>query len=277
MWTTLSYKTGVQASNDDWASYEMPSERADFDLMQDSIIHLQNQVNYIKRKKEIQQANLLSSGGQGVESFGIYEYQDSTQAAKTTYLTTKDWGFIIGSDHFDATIYHSKGGKSFIRYPIITKISKHHFKYRYEDREVGFKYDLREKQILLPLQKPYQKLIANTFLWIIVIISFFVMLFGIVLFIRFLIAVSLNRIFEEYNILRLLLISLSCFLTVLFPYLVALVLYVVYNKELSVGLVFLKKFSSTDFSLIVAGIFFAVLYRAFKKGKALKEENELTV
>jgi len=258
--------------------YEILKSKSKYDILDDSLAKLQLLTNTLKNKIERSKTNLSSSEGLTVPGFGVHDYIDSTFKNKGTFMILPYFGLNIKPSFYENGVdYYYENGKSYLRTSKIIKRKGQYAKLIYIYRNVNYRYDFSGNKIIIPLKNRFEVIIAKSLCYLIGIVSFYIILFGFLLLIRFLISISRNKIFEDINIRRLIWMSICCFSTILIPYFISLVIYLLYYKTLSDGTVYTKTFSGYEILLAILGILFFGLYIAFKKGMKIKQENDLTI
>ncbi|WP_293306997.1 DUF2975 domain-containing protein [Pedobacter sp. UBA5917] len=272
----ISHSTG---DNNDSESYEWVDPPNKYDLLDDSVTTLENDLNRLKSKAAYSKSNLLPAVGYNFNGFfGVSAYTDTARKNKQTFIGLLDFG--LNQNRFDfrnSSKYYFKDGVSHLQVPQLTKIGKHNYKISYTDKKVDYRYDPGRNVILIPLHSDGGILTGKILSLMVVLVASFIFMFGLVLIIKFLIRISRNQVFEAINIRRLFWISICCFASVLIRYVVSGVLYLIYAKKLSAEVIYAKKISGGDISLFLLGVLFIALYVAFKKGFKLKQENDLTI
>ncbi|RBQ02955.1 DUF2975 domain-containing protein [Pedobacter miscanthi] len=266
-------------SNNDYESYELADPPSKYDLLDDSIIKLENNLNRLKSKTANIKSNLLPAVGFKYSGFlGVSSYTDTARKNKQTFIELSDFGLNQNSfDYRNSSKYYFKDGISHLQVPQLTEIGKHTYKISYTDKKVDYRYDPGSNVVLIPMLSDVGILTAKIFSVAVALVTCFIFMFGLLLILKFLIGISRNKIFEAINIRRLFWISMCCFTSVLLPYIVSGVLYLIYAKTLSDEVIYTKKLSGSDISLVMLGVLFIALYVAFKRGFKLKEENDLTI
>jgi|GEM_PF-3002888 len=250
-WFFFIAKTDVHSfssSGSDEGSYERVGKTLKFDLLDDSIMMLENNLNQLKMNAEVHRTNLISSNGMHGNGLGISTYSDSARKSHQKFLVLTDFG--LNQNRYDfqnGSSYYYKDGISYLRTPILNKIRARHFRVNYEDKVVKYRYDTKANKVLIPLSNGTQLILAKIFCYTIVGIMLFIYVFGFLLVLKFLIGISQNKIFEEINIRRLFWIAICCFAIVLLPYCVSFIIYLFYMKTLSDGAIYTKAISSNDF------------------------------
>lgn len=258
-------------------SYELP-EQTKYDILDDSLNKLEQASKQLKYTIQRKKSNLMSVGGMSGPGIGIFEYTDTTSGNKKPFLVCVDFGLEQSQlDYYKDFKYYFENGKSYLRVPIITKINKQNYKISYNDKVVTFRYDTQENQILIPIQSNIGFVTASIVCYFLGGLGAFIIIFGALLIMKFLFSISRNKVFDLINIRRLFWVAICCFATVILPYLVSLILYIIYFKTLSIGTTFTKALSKGDIQLSLLGVLFIALYIAFKKGHQLKRELDLTI
>ena len=96
-------------------------------------------------------------------------------------------------------------------------------------------------------------------------------------FLKFIVDVSKGFSFTSENVFRLKLISLSLLGFPIVSFLLNLLMYPVFSSYFTDDVVLNTRAWSNDWIIIVVGIVFLLLFKAFRQGKKLKDEQDLTV
>lgn len=197
------------------------------------------------------------------------------------YFISLNWWTLDTASVTNPTKYYVKNGKPFLRKTICKLTSKNadgeHYYCNEVDSTVPFRYDINSKSMLIPVNKKTISILKVVLLCLAALSGFYVLYYLIGGFVKVILEIAAGTPFSDKNVQRLKRITLS----LLF---IPLALFVL---NLSMRLVFYKYFTadirlSADAWAIlwkpaILSAIFAALYFAFKQGKKLKEEQDLTV
>jgi hypothetical protein len=194
-----------------------------------------------------------------------------------------DWKLdTTGGEFFIPLIYFVKEGKSYLRKTICKKKSQSKWGSNFtcieKDFAIPFRIDTQRKNIMVPVSETTFKIARIIVIGTTILVFIYFVYFVIGGFIKVLAEIAQGTPFSERNVKRLRFIALNLLFIPLGVFLISVLL---------VPLVFHSYFTS-DIRLdaeswkslgkpAILCLIFAALYRAFKKGKQLKEENDLTV
>lgn len=258
--------------------YEMPDIADKYAALNDSLNKVESEARTLKYEIARQKTNLNDSGGFTVASFGVHSYTDSIFKNKATFIVLADFGLNMKPYYYGNNLdFFYKNGKSYLRTSKIIKRKNKYNKLVYTDSVVNYRYDLNKNSILIPIKNKLSIVILKGLCYSLGAVTIFIILFGLLLILKFLLSISKNKMFEEINIRRLFWVAICCFATTIIPYLVSLIIYLIYYRTLSHGVAYTKAFSGNEILLTLFGILFFGLYIAFKKGMKIKQENDLTI
>jgi len=181
--------------------------------------------------------------------------------------------FWTGVDSVD---FYIKNGQAYVR-KVVKKnyLSKDGSNYSLVDVPVKFRYNTEHKCLMIPISATVKLTLDIIFL------CFAFSLFGyiITLFLKciaFISDLAKGRSFTEQNVKSLKFIGLSLMIYPLALLLLNLFTWLIFRNYFTTDVV-LSDVYITLWKIILIGFVFYVLYRAFKAGKALKDEHDLTV
>ncbi|MET4546739.1 hypothetical protein ABIE26_004077 [Pedobacter africanus] len=209
--------------------------------------------------------------------FGFFD-----QKTEMDYLIRLKWWQLDTGARNNPTIYYVKNGQSFLRKGICklkkvdqNKISE--FTCREADVPVPFRYDKEKQNMMIPVTKITLDIVKPIFAVLGIGLSLFYISFMLVSFFKMLLDICKGDPFSEMNLIRLRNLMLGCFLPPIIGFslnlLLRLVFYNYFTPDIRLSPEAWKGFAEP----FAIGIIFATLYIAFKKGKQLKEEHDLTI
>lgn len=180
----------------------------------------------------------------------------------------------------DSVQFHVEHGQSYIRKlaQVSTTINsdslKSFYKYYTIDVPVKFRYDRVKECMMIPIGKS-TKLVLDIVLDLITLFLFLFIARLFFDFLRFLIDLSKGHSFTEDNVKRLKLIAISFLAFPTLIFLFTLLLRLIFNSYFTSDVVL--NFDTINWKILAVGVIFLLLFKAFRQGKILKEEQELTV
>jgi len=178
----------------------------------------------------------------------------------------------------DSVQFYVKDNQAYVRKLINKKLSLNssYPPYRTVDIPVNFRYNTADKCLMIPISET-TKNILNIAILMAAVIWLAYVLYLIIQFIKFIIDLSRGYAFTDDNITRLKLISLSLLIYPLVTLLFNILLKLIFHDYFSSDVILSNELLNVSWKIILLGIIFFMLYRAFKQGKALKDEQELTI
>lgn len=293
LFSTYLLKVDKDTPSDE-ATFYVENELPPIDpLVSDSLPHNR----YVKLKDSIKNARRMKNGDVGNSftsiligiktvvrcdscdffAFGDWpEYQEHLISLNGWKLdTTKAQGIY-------PVVYYVKNGKSYLRKTTCrkteTKGSNTIYTCNEKEFAVPFRIDTERKDLLIPISESTSKIIKPLFFGAGILFLLYIIYFLIGGFIKILIEIAQGTPFSDKNVRRLRFITLNLFFIPVGLFLINLIV---------VPLIFNSYFTSdirlndeSWKSLGKPAILYLIclcLYMAFKKGKQLKEENDLTV
>lgn len=210
-------------------------------------------------------------------------YKQQQKNTQKEYFIRLEWWELDPGDISDPNKYYVENGQSYLRKNICKEVQMKNpqktpkIECTEIDIPVSFRYDTETKTVMIPVNVTTTRITAPMmiFLGVLFLIYFLYVIMGN--FIKFLVDIARGEPFSEANIRRLKQITLSLFYIPM----------ILFGFNLLLALIFYKHFSS-DIRLSSSALavlwksapFYltsAALYAAFKKGKQLKEDTDLTV
>lgn len=262
-----------------------------FTLPHNQYVHLQDSIKFQRRRENGDIGSAVYAiliGAQVNERYSSLDYDHpfGKKVSEKDYFITLNWWQLNLFEYGDERlVYYVKNGQSFLRKMICGKelIKDYHGKSRAINvcREIEvkipFKYSEGSKAMLIPVSKTTYNVLQPVFIVAVILYFFYFVFFILGNFIKFLLEIAGGTPFSETNVSRLRMIALNLLLIPLGLFLINLLLRLIFYKYFTSDL----HMSPDQWSfywkpLILSGIF-AALYIAFRKGKQLQEDNDLTV
>ena len=199
------------------------------------------------------------------------------------YIALPGWRLKQDVDspwHPDSTTLYVDKGQSYIRKTVVDKFEKagHNLNYttHFAAIPVKFKYHREGNYVMIPVAKGIKQ-VCDYILYgmFILFLGFFFFIIGE--FLKFVFALSKGQAFTVDNVFRLRIIALGLLGYPVVMFLLALLMRLIFSSYLTSDITLNPAVYSDSWQMVCAGIVFWLLFKAFKQGKALKEENELTV
>ncbi len=182
----------------------------------------------------------------------------------------------------DSVVFHVEHKQPYVRkYAVISSSIKEkndsiYYKYGEVDEPVKFHFDRYDKSLLIPVSKTLMLTIYYTSFGIAIVWGcYFLVVIGI--FIRFVIDISKGEAFTKKNLQALRIIALTFLIYPLTAFLFNLLLGLIFRSYITDDVVLSKATWNEAWKSIGLGLVFLMLYRAFRQGKKLKDEQELTI
>ena len=200
-------------------------------------------------------------------------YYIELQTWKLNYKSDPDRAWTRDSVHF-----YVEHGQAYIRKFIINKpLSKdNNRQYHMVDVPVKFRYSMEHQCVTIPVSKT----VKHTMDIVLGIIDF--LFFGYLLiligdFIGFVIDLSKGLVFTNKNLRTLKRIAYTLLAIPFAELLLNLLLRLIFRSYLTSDVVLNIEIINGYWKFLMLGIIFLMIYRAFRQGKILKEEQDLTV
>jgi hypothetical protein len=178
----------------------------------------------------------------------------------------------------DSVRYYVKNDQAYIR-KTIELYDKSNPKTRVlqlVDIPVKFRYSQMDQCIMIPVSKS-TKNIFTTLLLIIGVILILYFFYLISAFLKFIADLSKGLAFTDKNVWRLRLIALSLIVYPLSIFLLNLLMKPIFHSYFTSDVILNNDIWIGSWKMVAAGLVFLTLWKAFRQGKVLKEEQDLTV
>ena len=180
----------------------------------------------------------------------------------------------------DSVKFHVEQGQPYIRKAVKTsfKLAPNDLMERAVviDVPVKFMYNEKQKAVMIPVGHTVKQIFTIVF-YIAFILVFVYSLYLLMEFFLFVVDLSKGLVFTDENIRRLKLISLTLLFCPAIVYLSDWLMKFIFRSYFTDDVVMKSDIWSDSWKTIVAGIVFVLLDRAFRQGKKLKDEHDLTV
>jgi len=254
---------------------------------------------YIAKKREYQALQDLRNGdwtsnGTTCWIIGAYEslYCDTcaTDIGSMRGNSTKQYYFVLPGWHIkanslsfhlpDSAMFYMKHGQGYVSAPVVTqeKINgnTHSLHIKYKDVPVKFRYNRRDDFVMIPVSLQGYNVLYGVVIVVGILLATW-MLYMVFEFVKFTIAISKSSIFTGQNIFRLKLIALTLLGLPTATFVLNWLLGLAFSSYFA-GTVSMKPVVWQHWWILLSsGCVFLLLYKAFRRGVILKEENDLTV
>jgi hypothetical protein len=144
------------------------------------------------------------------------------------------------------------------------------------DIRVKFRYDHNDQCLMIPVRKSTKNTIS-ILLAVIGITSALYLYYLIADFLKFIIDLSKGLSFTDKNVKRLRLIALSLLIYPIAVFLLNFLIKLIFYNYFTADVVMNNEVWSNSWKIMAVGIIFLLLWKSFRQGKLLKEEQDLTV
>lgn len=285
----------------DISSYTTNALRPIDENVPDSISHHQ----YIKLKDSIRIIRGLKNGdgfgGEGDISFGFIGtgggilcdtcglkwYRDQRFRDETHqqyYIKLPFWKLKNANYEWyfnDSVKFFVLNRQSYIRKEVIDKSVKSkngsiNNRIHLTDIPVKFKYDEQTQCLMIPVSKQ-AKHVTQIGLYIFLYIFLAYYLYLVALFLKLVFDISKGLVFTAKNLFRLKIISISLLVLPVAVFLFNLFMKLIFHSYFTSDVMMSDDVWKNSLETIIKGIVFLLLFKAFRLGKLLKEEQDLTV
>jgi hypothetical protein len=225
---------------------------------------------------------MATTDGQFCDTCSIKNYT-GIEGIKQSYLKLPGWQIRPSKrEHYGLvhTEFYVEHGQSYVRKFVTTKVKKtnkgHHYTVNQIDEPVKFRYNSNDNCIMIPVSASVKDT-CTAILMVCGILLFIYILYLIAAFLKFIIDVSKGLSFTTSNVNRLKLIAFSLLGFPVAMFLLTLLSRLLFHSYFTDDVMLNSDVWSKSWPGLCAGFVFLLLFKAFRQGKALKEENELTV
>lgn len=209
-------------------------------------------------------------------------YYDTPRGIKQNYVALPGWGLKHSGIYgrlTDSIIFHVEHGQPFLRKNVVVKkhaMKKGNMRYYLKMVDVPVKFKYNNEFILIPVSE--QTMTFSKYTISIAAILYFVYAFYLIaVFMKLIIDISKGLTFTTKNIKRLRLIALSLLLYPVVVLIFNLLLGLVFSSYFTADVVFKMEIVNNFWVYLLLGVTFLLFYKAFRQGRFLKEEADLTV
>ena len=223
-----------------------------------------------------------TSGSRWCDTCTIHNRQ-SMPGTEQYYITLPGWHLKLKVDELaglDSLRFFVEGKQAYVRKPIIDGAKKTkdgtHYSAHFVDEPVKFRYSRRHDMVMIPVTKGTKQICTYVIAGLAIVLVLY-MLFLIAAFAKFVTDLSKGLSFTANNINRLKLIAISLIGIPVVMFLLTLLVRLIFSSYLTDDVVLKPNTWRNSWLSLTAGVVFLLLYKAFTQGRALKEENDLTV
>ncbi|WP_316815957.1 DUF2975 domain-containing protein [Pedobacter nyackensis] len=261
------------------------------DLISDTLPHKKYRklTDSVRQRRNMKNGMLTGSSAQAMFIGGLtLERCENCSMSDDDRLKTKEhfiklnWWTLDTVGRPEPIKYYVKDGKPYLRKTIceLKQASRENHKvYNCKEVDVAipFRYDVRTKSLLIPASNHIVNVLNIVCLVFMVLLFLFFLYFIVGGFIKFLLEIARGTPFSEGNVLRLKIIALSFLWIPLGVFLLNLLMRLIFYKYFTDDIKLSADAWAVFWKPAVLSVIFAALYFAFKKGKELKDEQDLTV
>lgn len=207
---------------------------------------------------------------------------DADKSKVKEYFISLPWWTLDTVSVFDPVKYYVKDGKPYLRKVVrktIPLAKGNNVRYRYDEVDIAvpFRYDTWTKSMLIPASGTTYRVMNVILVCFLVVFLLYFLYFIVGGFIKVLVEIATGTPFSDRNVRRLKVIALSFLFIPLTFFLLNLLIRMIFHKYFTADI----KLSGDAWRVFwwpaVLSVIFAALYFAFKQGKKLKDEQDLTV
>jgi hypothetical protein len=199
------------------------------------------------------------------------------------YITLPGWKLSVDNqyNYIDDNNFFVEHGQAYLRRAItdttiIKKDGTVYNKIHIEDVPVKFRYNEFSRSILIPVSSA-TAVVIKVILYILLFTWFLYGLFLVATFLKFVIDLSKGHAFTKENVWRLKIIAISLLVYQIAVLILNYGMKLIFHDYFTEGIVLNNTSWENAWKILLAGIIFLLLYKAFRQGKLLKEEQDLTV
>jgi len=201
---------------------------------------------------------------------------------KQSYFVLSGWKLGPGPLGSDSIKFHVEHGQAYLRKAVIdsTRQNKNgpieriaHIR----DVKVSFGYNRGLSCITIPINSGTKDVLDKVFIVIAILLFLYYMFFVVGGFVKFLIDVARGRTFTEKNIRRLKIIGISLIAFETLMFLSNLCMPLIFHSYFTCDVVLSEKSWDGSWKWLMAGVTFLLLYKAFRSGKRIQDEQDLVI
>lgn len=259
-------------------SYEPTS----IDSLDDSIRDANNKLDALKQQKELFTQGFKYYSGYTFTHLGIVtlDVPENHSNFNKAFLKLTAIGLKFDDNSVHGKTYLTYQIRKGQPYLVTKKLIKNKGGNTVVDvfKRVNFSYSTSENSIFILLESTFSRFLVYAICFIILLTWTTAFLFLFFTFFKFLISIAKNNAFERYNVQRLRDMSITLFILALGPYLIDLIIYLIFIiNHSSEGVIITRAFFEYDYYILISAILCYLVYTAFEKAMILKEESELTI
>ena len=295
-WTKRGFVSDTDSSR---ASYKLNSlppldPVISYSLPHNKYLQLTDSIKFSREFKNGRNAGGLSVLGplgfttlQRCDTCGFTSFWSGKGVKKEYFIRFGDWKLDTArGEDYSPIIYFVKNGQSYLRkrfckknkYVKSRKSMFTAFTCEEKDVSVPFRVDSQSKSIMIQINKSTFDISMPILVGSYVLFFIYFVYFVIGSFIKFLAEIAQGTPFSERNVKRLKFITLNLLIIPLGLFLInVLIMPLLFHSYFTSDIHLDSESWKSLVKPAILCLIFAALYRAFKKGKALKEENDLTV
>ena len=192
------------------------------------------------------------------------------------------WWKLDTGTYDNPTTYYVKNNQSYLRKGICKPDEMKDgevvsWTCRQVDVPVPFGYNKREKAIMLPISKAAYSIVSPAILVCSIGALIFFLYFIVASVLRLLMDIRSGDPFSDENIKRLRFLSICCFAIPITVFLINVLIRLIFYRYFTADIQLSKDAWSIFLRPFTIGIIVTALYFAFRQGKKLKEEQDLTI
>lgn len=198
------------------------------------------------------------------------------------YLIMLRWWELDTGTHDEPRVYFVKNGQSLLRKTsckLLGTDDQQHSRYDCSqvDVPVSFRYDKKEAGIMIPVSKQVLDVFKPVFMIFVWGATMVYLYYMITAFLQVLMDIRNGDPFSVGNVKRLKFLTVFCFAAPTILFLLNLLMRVVFYRYFTEDIKLSAEAWQIFWKPFALGLIFAALYSAFKRGKQLKEEQDLTI
>jgi len=213
-----------------------------------------------------------------------HTYRFNDKRFEQNYIKLYNWKLGIDENlrYVDDGKFFVNYGQGFVRRAIIDTVVHRedgslYNKVTIKDIPVKFRYNHNDNCLMIPIS-PSTAQLLKTIVYVIAILVAVYILFLILCFLQFLISLSKGYSFTDKNIFILKLISISLFALPVLMFLFNYLLRIIFNTYFTENVIFSNDvWNDSSWKILGTGAVFFLLFNAFRQGRKLKEEQDLTI
>ncbi len=236
----------------------------------------------------VSEANLLSTSQNlycdtcSLKWFYNRVFKSDTNTNIRYYIKLSGWKVkqaMWADNDIDSVRYYVKSDQAYLRKTIEIPDKAGNPKLHVRsivDVPVKFRYSQRDQCLMIPTSKSTETIVYIVLLVTGILFALYV-LYLISGFLNFVLDLSKGLAFTNKNVIRLRLIAISLLAYPIIILLLNFLLRLIFHAYFTSDVILNSDIWSSSWKIIIAGLIFLALWKAFKQGKQIKEEQDLTV